>query len=102
MDLSSIGENLALLNNGSNDDSVPATVPERESRLHCDRRFILELAAGSRQERLRPDPCYLTQASIMRDKVAVVALRAHLLPSSSRGAPCDRKNAAHRRAGIRS
>jgi hypothetical protein len=32
-----IGENLALLNNGGNGDSVPATVPDLTTRLQCDR-----------------------------------------------------------------
>jgi hypothetical protein len=38
MILSNIGENTALLNNGSNGDSVPATVPGSELvRLTCQR-----------------------------------------------------------------
>jgi hypothetical protein len=54
MILSNIGENLALLNNGSNGDSVPAAVPEQEPHLHYDRRSSLKLAAGSRQKRSKP------------------------------------------------
>ena len=65
MVLSTIDENLALFNNGSNGDSVSATVPEREPHLDYDRRFILRLADGSKQKRSRQDHCYLTQASVM-------------------------------------
>jgi hypothetical protein len=56
MVLSTIDENLALFNNGSNGDSVPATVPEREPRLYLPG--------------LGHEP-----------KVAAIALREHMLPA---------------------
>jgi hypothetical protein len=53
MVLSNIGENLALLNNGSNGDSVPATVPGSELVRLTRQRLSLgpyphQLNAGNR------------------------------------------------------
>jgi hypothetical protein len=47
MILSNIGENLALLNNGGNDDSVPATVPGSSQTLH--QTLLRERSAAGRE-----------------------------------------------------
>jgi hypothetical protein len=104
MNQSNIGENLALLNNGSNGDSVPATVPGSEPVWLRRQRLNLgphpyQLNAGNRcaNRPFRRAPATV-EAKVMRSIGAQVCVRrdARFLPlASTRAQPTVVSHPAH-------
>jgi hypothetical protein len=63
MILSNIGENLALLNNRGNDDSVSATVPAPEPHASLRSLIQAQVIGGFKEGAIKPRPRSLKQPS---------------------------------------
>ena len=80
MVLSTIDENLALFNNGSNGDSVPATVPEREPTPPLRSPIHPQVGRWLKAEEIEARPLLHYPGLGHEPKVAAIALREHMLP----------------------